>query len=40
MTDKLVTQRAERISRVVGHLAEPDMGKIDSALTLWLGLRS
>lgn len=40
MTDKLVTLRAERISRVVGHLAEPDLGKIDSALALWLGLRS
>ena len=39
MTDKLVTLRAERISRVVGHLAESDLGKIDSALALWLGLR-
>lgn len=40
MTDKLTTLRGERVGAVVGHLADADLGRIEEAVMLWLGLKA
>lgn len=40
MTDKLTTLRSVRVGVIVGHLADADLERIDSAVMLWLGLKA
>jgi mRNA interferase MazF len=40
MADKITTLRHERIGAVIGHLAEADFARVESAVMLWLGLKA
>jgi mRNA interferase MazF len=40
MADKLTTLRSRRLGAVIGHLADQDLGRIESAVLLWLGLKA
>ncbi len=40
MADKITTLRRERIGVVIGHLAEADFARVESAVMLWLGLKA
>ncbi len=40
MADKVATVRLERVRTIVGRLEADDMARVETAVTLWLGLRA